>query len=143
MTPPQRPNGEKRLIDWLIALLGIVFAVLLFFLVRQYEILRREAVVNARESWLANAFKNHPHLTASDTNVIRSWMTFDYLNKLFDLPPEYLQTELPVPDSAYPKLTISKFAKDTHQAASSTLQEVQNVIQQYLASPVPANTSST
>ena len=61
-----KPNDERRFIDWIIAVLGIVLAVLLFFLVRQYQTLRREAIVSARESWLTNALKNHPHLTASD-----------------------------------------------------------------------------
>ena len=126
------PNNERRLIDWLIAALGILLAILLFFLVRQYQTLRRESIISARESWLTNALKNHPHLTASDASIIHSWMTFDYLNKLFNLPPEYLKTQLSVSDPAYPKLTISKFAKDIRQPASSTLAEVQNAMRQYL-----------
>lgn len=129
--------------DWFIAALGVLLAILLFFLVRQYQILRRESIISARESWLMNALKNHPHLTANDTGVIRSWMTFDYLNKLFNLPPDYLKTQLSVTDPAYPKLTIGTLAKDAGRQASSTLAEVQNDVRQYLSNPLPANTSST
>jgi len=140
---PQEPNHERRCIDWIIAGLGVILAVLLFFFVEQYQSLRRASVISAREAWLTNALKNHPHLTASETDVIRTWMTFDYLNKLFMLPSDYLKTQLSISDPAYPKLTISTFAKDTKQAASSTLMEVESAVRQYLANPPPANTSST
>lgn len=143
MTSSQKPNDKRRFIDWLIAALGVVLAVLLFFLVRQYQILRRESIISARESWLMNALKNHPHLTASDVSFISSWMTFDYLNKLFNLPPEYLKIQLSISDPAYPKLIIGNFAKDAHRTASGTLEEVQNAVRQYLTNPLPANTSST
>jgi hypothetical protein len=137
------PNNERRLIDWLIAALGILLAILLFLLVRQYQVLRREQIISARESFLTNAIKNHPHLTLSDVSAIHSWMTFDYLNKLFNLPPEYLKTQLSISDPAYPKMTINKFAKDVGQPASSTLVDVQNAMRQYLTNPLPANASST
>jgi hypothetical protein len=139
----KKPNNERRFIDWIIAALGILLAILLFFLVRQYQTLRRGEIVSARESWLMNALKDHHHLTASDTDVIRSWMTFDYLNTLFDLSPGYLKNQLSISDPAYPKLTIGKFAKDIKQPASSTLMEVQSAVRQYLENLAPANTSST
>ncbi len=143
MNLPEKPNGERRFLDWLIAGLGIVLAILLFFLVRQYQVLRREAILNARESWLMNAIKNHPHLTADDVSVVSAWMTFDYVNTLFNLPPDYLKAQLSVLDAAYPKLTINKFANESRASASSMLAAVQAAIRQYLAQPVFQNTSST
>ncbi len=143
MAPSQKPNGERRLIDWIIAGLGVILAILLFFLVREYQALRRESIINARESWLTATLKDHHHLTVNDVSVIRSWMTFDYLNNLFAVPPEYLKTQLSVKDPTYPKLTIGKFAKDIGQPASSTLEEAQNAVRQYLANSPPANATST
>jgi hypothetical protein len=143
MASPQQPTGEKHFIGWVIAGLGIVLVVLFFFLNRQYQTLRREQIVSARRSWIMNAIKNHPHLTASDAGIIRSWMTFDYLNSSFNLPATYLKTQLSISDPTYPKLTIGKFAKDTNQSASSTLGAVQNAVRQYLSAPVFKNTSST
>lgn len=144
MSPAQNPNNERRLIDWIIAALGVTLAILLFFFVRQYRILRRESILNIRESGLTNTFKNNPHLTPNDADVIQFWMTFNYLNKLFNLPPEYLKTQLSISDAAYPELTVSKYARDSHQFASSTLEEVQSAVRQYIfLHSTPQNTSST
>jgi hypothetical protein len=143
MAPSEKPNQERRFVYWLIAGFGIVLAVLLFFFVKQYQVLRHEAIISARESWLMNAIKNHPHLTANDAGVVRSWMTFDYLNKLFNLSPTYLKIQLSISDPTYPKLTINKFAKDINRSVSETLTVVQNAVRQYLANPIPINTSST
>ena len=143
MNPSQKPGDERRLIDWFIAAFCIILAILLFFLVRQYQTLRRESVISARESWLTNALKSHPHVTANDASAIRSWMTFDYVNKLFSLPSDYLKTQLSISDPTYPKLTIGKFARDINQSASGTLEAAQNSVRAYLAHPIPANASST
>ena len=143
MVPSDQPKKERRLIDWTIAGLAVILAVLLFFFVRQYQTLRHEAILSARESWLMNAIKNHPRLTANDVSVIRTWMTFDYLNKLFNLPPEYLKAQLSVSDTRYPKLTIGEFAEDEKQSASGTLMEIQNAVRLYITNISPANTSST
>jgi len=140
------PKNERRLIDWLIAFFCIALAVLLFFFVRQYQTLRRESLISARELSLMAAIKDHAHPTVSDVSAIRSWMTFDYINKLFTLPPDYLKSQLNISNSAYPKLTIGAFNKGIHANASSTLANVQDAIRQYLTNTAPtstANASST
>jgi hypothetical protein len=139
--PPREPDNERHAIDWIIAGLGVILAVLLFFFVQQYQNLRRASIVSTHESWLMNALKNHPHLTANDTNVIRTWMTFDYLNRLFALPSAYLKTQFAISDPAYPKLTINTFAKEIKQPASSTLIEIQDAVRQYLINLAPATAS--
>lgn len=143
MASPLEPKNERRLIDWLIAGFGIILAVLLFFLVRQYRTLRRESLLSARESLLSNIIKDHANPSASDISLVHSWMTFDYLDRLFHLPPDYLKVQLSITDPTYPKMTITKFAKDIDQNPSSTLERVQGVLRQYFANPLPVNTSST
>ncbi len=138
---PQKPENERHLIDWLIAALGVVLAVLLFFFVRQYQVLRREEIISARESWIADVLKNHHSI--SDVSIISPWMTFDYVDKLFNLPPAYLKSQLSVADPAYPNLTLGKFSKGIGQDVSSTVEEIRNAVQNYLATQPPANTSST
>jgi hypothetical protein len=141
---PQKPNNERHLIDWIVATLGVVLAILLFFFVWQYRTLQREEFITTHQA-MTNALRNHPRLIVNDVDTIRSWMTFDYLNGFFHMPPDYLKDQLSISDPAYPKMTINKFAKDIHQNPSSTLIEVQNTVRQFFASSSApeANTSST
>ncbi len=41
---------------------------------------------------------------------VESWMTFNYLNRLFNLAPEYLQTRLVIQDERYPNISIQQYA---------------------------------
>ncbi len=140
----QKPKNERHFIDWIVATLGVILAVLLFFFVRQYRTLQREELIATHRA-MTSALRNHPLLIANDADTIRSWMTFDYLNGFFKMPPDYLKNRLSISDPAYPKMTINKFAKDIRQTPSSTLVEVQNTVRQFFASSSApeANTSST
>jgi hypothetical protein len=50
-------------------------------------------------------------LTSNDAHIIESWMTFDYINTAFHLPPDYLKTNLEIPEgSSFPRISIKKYA---------------------------------
>ncbi|MDB5238122.1 MAG: hypothetical protein JWM46_392 [Candidatus Kaiserbacteria bacterium] len=49
--------------------------------------------------------------TAPTATGIRAWMTFDFINDIFDLPPDYLKNTLSIRAAAYPKLTVAQAAK--------------------------------
>ena len=49
-------------------------------------------------------------LGIGDAGTIQSWMTFDYINKVYHLPENYLQTTFGVSDSQYPALTLQMYA---------------------------------
>lgn len=65
-------------------------------------------------------------------STIDSWMTFDYLNKIFNLPPDYLKTSLNITDSRYPFLTISRLAREQKQNTTGTLSIVEQAISNHL-----------
>jgi hypothetical protein len=62
---------------------------------------------------------------------IQSWMTFDYLNKVFMLPPEYLQKELAITDNFYPRITIRKAAAEAMTNQTLYLKHLQDLIENY------------
>ena len=70
-------------------------------------------------------------LTAANASSTQSWMTFDYINRVFNLPAAYMKTTLDITDSRYPRLTISGFAKDSGLSDSAALSKVQDVIRAY------------
>ncbi|HWC57410.1 MAG TPA: hypothetical protein VG621_00445 [Candidatus Paceibacterota bacterium] len=42
---------------------------------------------------------------------IQPWMTFSYINFLYDLPEGYLKSTLAIPDMRYPNVEIRHYAK--------------------------------
>ena len=58
-------------------------------------------------------------------------MTFDYVDHLFSLPPEYLQQTLGITDSRYPRIAIEEYAEDAHLDQAATLAAVKNAVAAY------------
>ncbi|HEX4103870.1 MAG TPA: hypothetical protein VHZ04_00085 [Candidatus Paceibacterota bacterium] len=132
-----------RVVEWVVIALAVILAVLVVFFVREYLNLRREQILNAREASIDHVLKGHGPLTASDVDIIQPWMTFDYLNRIFVLPADYLQTALPVTDTHYPHLSITSYARDTNEASAAALTNVQTAIKNYFAQEGTGNSSSS
>jgi len=109
-----------RYIRYTLIVLGVVLLLLVVFLVANYLSLWRARINDAREMRLSALLAHHGPLPLTDASIIRSWMTFDYVNKLFGLPPEYLQQQLQITNTRYPRLTIG-----------SDLGEVETAVQNY------------
>jgi hypothetical protein len=90
-------------------------------------------------------FGSHHHLlmrhapaSMSQASDIRPWMTFDYVNHLFGLPPAYLQAALGITDPRYPHLTISEFFEhESPGEQPSSLDAVQDAVRAYLSNEAP------
>src|SRR5579872_7402624 len=92
-----------------IALAGavVVLCVLVVLLVQQYEHIQQLDYVAARHSFW-RSLHGSGTLTATDASSTQAWMTFDYVNRVFTLPPDYLRSTLNISDSRYPRLTIAQ-----------------------------------
>jgi hypothetical protein len=71
--------------------------------------------------------------TANDAILIQGWMTFDYVNHLFALPANYLQTSIIIMDRRYPQLSIAEYAEDTHTRQTIVLEQVQTAVRNYFS----------
>jgi hypothetical protein len=143
MTPSGRPKNERDVIDWIVAGLGVVLAILLFFLFRQSEVLRRETIAKDRLARISASVQDQNAAMAESAGTIQSWMTFDYVNRIFALPPDYLKEKMSISDTRYPRLTIGEFSEDDRHGASSTLTDVRTAVRDYLIGAFGAATSST
>jgi len=76
-------------------------------------------------------------LGVNDVGTIDSWMTFDYLNHIFNLPPAYLQNNLPITNTRYPHLTIRHYARLQQLDAAQFLSQVRAAVRTYLLTPQP------
>ena len=114
-----------------IAIVAAILVVLCILLVREYRHVRRLDYIAAHGT-LFSALHAHGPVGASDASVVATWMTFDFINNLFALPQNYLQTKLAITDSRYPRLTIREYSEDRHLDQSTMLTQVQNAVRAYV-----------
>ena len=109
----------------------IIIVVLGVLLVQQYQNIRRLNYISMhRQSFFRSLHGSGP-LTVANASSTQSWMTFDYINRIFNLPPAYMQTTLGITNSRYPRLTIVGYAKDSGLSETAALTKVQAVISAY------------
>jgi len=130
-------------ITYAVIFLAIVLAVLLIFFVRDYMRLRKAHLIGIREILLMTAINNRGPVTAADISFVSPWMTFGYLNQLFDLPPDYLQSELKISDPEYPNLSLASYASRDHIALAMFMGQVTAALENHFApAPVAAPTTA-
>ncbi len=108
--------------------------VLCALLVREYRHLQRLNGFTSRQSWLAALHERAP-MTAANATFVQTWMTFDYVDHLFNIPSDYFRTTFAITDVRYPRLTIAEYAEDDARASGpATLARVQDAVRAYFAS---------
>ena len=83
-----------EIVLWVLIILLITLCV---SLVMEYREVVPRATPTSFRTFL-NLKRNHGPLPATSADLIRSWMTFDYINTLFNLPANYLQKTLSEPN---------------------------------------------
>lgn len=128
--PKTRPNGKY--VKYAIIVLCIIMVFLCAALFLEYRRLSRTGIRLSHQLQLA-AIRNRGPLTIGDVNLVQSWMTFDYINKIFNLPTDYLKTALNISDTHYPRLPLLRYARNTGVDANVFTDRVKNAIHDYLA----------
>jgi len=113
--------------------LGSIILVMLVILLCLCAILvtgaRRSGIVHSTTlRTLLTAQRTKGPLPFSDTNLIRPWMTFDYINQLFALPSDYLKITLNIQDSRYPNLSLSEYRESIATSSDAFLDTVRTAI---------------
>lgn len=144
--PPNNHNKNNHTAHYVkdaVIILVVILAVLIIFLVIDYRTLRHAQIVHNHQSWLAAILAHHAPLGANDVDVIRPWMTFDYINTAFRLPPGYLKAQLLVSDARYPQLTISSYVRTAHLDLATFVGQVENTVRTYFATSTSTAASTT
>jgi hypothetical protein len=76
-------------------------------------------------------------LTPVNADMIQGWMTFDYINKVFQLPADYLKTTFDIKETSYPRVTIAKIARAKSESLTFYLDAVKAAIRAFSASSTP------
>jgi hypothetical protein len=75
---------------------------------------------------------SHRTLGVNDVNMIQSWMTFNYINKVFKLPTNYLKNTLNISDSRYPNIPLEDYAEKAKIKTADFTTKVQDAVHSYL-----------
>ena len=105
----------------------IIFFILLFllFLTLIYFVHSLEFSYNSGE---LNIHHRNQGILSNQINGINTWMTFDYINVVFKLPPDYLKDRLAITDPRYPNIRIDRCAKGKGENKQQLLLEIQQLV---------------
>jgi len=126
----------KRLFSSVTAIIiGLVFLLVIsvLLLISDFGLLRRQGLMNPRHYQI---FLRGARATTSTVPLIAPWMTFSYLNQVFNLPPAYLRGALQIDDANYPRLTINHYVREKRQPPDVFLEAVKQAIAKRLAGSV-------
>jgi hypothetical protein len=122
----------KLYLEIILAILVVILVILCVLLVQEYHRLRSLNYIAGHESLLTTLRAQGP-LDAKDVSYIETWMTFDYVNHLFNIPPSYLETTLGITDSRYPRLTVGEYLeRENPGETASSLTQVRSAVGSYL-----------
>lgn len=107
---------------WLIGLAGVCLVLLAAWAIRFFLIPPSERF--PREHFLERSIPMTPE-------KIQGWMTFEYLNIVFKMPPDYLREKLALQGTAYPRITLRRYAKQTGMDLPLLIQNIQGAIREY------------
>jgi hypothetical protein len=118
---------EKKFLGAIIVFMIVVLLLLCAVLVRG---VRRAGGISRSTSFSAflSARRTRGTLPVADSDLIRSWMTFDYINQLFGLPANYLKTGLKISDSRYPNLALSEYSESLSTSSAAFLNTVRQAV---------------
>ena len=122
------PQWVARII---IGILIICLGIASFLLWRQYTIIRHSDTVQQQRIHL-NDIRHRGPLTATDVHYIDTWMTFEYISMIYNVPQQYLKTALSIQDPLFPHLSINHYARDIHGDSSIIISDTQRVVSTYL-----------
>jgi len=120
-------HPEKDFVpEWISNLvLCIGLACAAFFAYQRSEQLQRAVLARAERQ------KARQERLFRNPASIESWMTFDYVDKVFGLPESYLKESLAISDARYPRMTIHSYVKKMNLPESEFLAFVRNAVASY------------
>lgn len=120
------------------SLMWAFLSILLFF--SDYRRLHQGGFLPGPRGW------GHPHgrpaAGPAEIDHLQAWVTFSFVNHMFNLSPEYLEAGLAITGSTYPDMTIAEAAKEKGVPADVFLEKVQELLRARIVPP-PLTATST
>lgn len=108
----------------------LILVVLCGFLIREFETLQHQHLVPDESQLMRGRV-----MTQTNPDFIQPWMTFDYIDLVYGLPPTYLQNALSIGSLSYPRLSISQAATAQGVSTDAFLGQVKSAVRAYQQVP--------
>lgn len=115
-----------------VGLLFIVSALVLIRVTLDIQRLRQSGTTPSRHGL---TLRRHA-ASVQSPSYIDSWMTFGYINRVFNLPTTYLQQQLGIFDKKYPNVQLARYAKNQAIDATVFVAQVRLAVGRYQAGAV-------
>lgn len=116
----------KKFLSWAVLILLVaILAISLYGMVYNFEFLKLRGEIR-----LERGIHRRPGPPPS-ADQIQNWMTFRYINMLFNLPSDYLRTNLNISNNHYPNLTISSWAAQAKVNSTDALAKTIAAVKAY------------
>jgi hypothetical protein len=128
-------KNQKDKILIVLLVISLAWAALSSFLFfSDYGRLHRGGLLPGRGAW----HMPHPPRQATEADIerLQPWMTFAFVNKIFNLPPEFLKESLYITNEKYPNLTIDAAAKEQRIESAPYLLSLKTILSVRIALPV-------
>jgi hypothetical protein len=104
------------------------------FLIHNIQLAHKEGVFQSHTSISDLLLKNKQTNKTSiqDIEYIDIWMTFGYINFIFNLPENYLKEVLHIDNTHYPNFPIGRYIKDKKLDKDTFIQELKDRVREYI-----------
>ena len=115
---------------------GILLIVFCALLARNIQMAKQSGIFAQQASISELLLKNKQAnwTSVSDIQYIDAWMTFAYVNFIFDIPESYLKDWLRIDDKNYPNLIIRRYAKSRKLDKAGLVNEIKKLVREYMDS---------
>lgn len=119
----------------------LLLAMVTFFLLQNIKSARKDGVFADRASITERLLKSKQTQTTSvkDIESIDSWMTFQYINLIFNLPDDYLKKQLGIQEKKYPNIPIGKYVKNNKLDKMLFIKNLKEAVHAYLTNQPTRN----
>ena len=130
---PKKISSIESIILIVVVTLIIAFATML---TRNIQTARHAGVFAHRPPVSELLLKNKQSgtVSVSDVESIDVWMTFQYINFIFNIPEDHLKSALHIEDSHYPNLSVGRYIKNKQLNKAEFVASIKNTVRAYMTS---------
>lgn len=122
-------HRQKHILEKIgILCIALLFIVVLLWFISSTKELYRSGQLLPQYHMHGNTDHIHPMM---NVRMIAPWMTFNYLNIVFRLPPDYLQNTFSITDPRYPNIRLDYYIKHNNLDTQTFIQNIGQAITSY------------